>query len=351
MHRSWQSALFALIVANAAVLLVASVLLPSHASAIAQSYRRSLSSFDAASLIGSLSVLAVCLLVELRIVGWERSALRRLLWPSRSARHDLILGTISLSGFSIVLFMLFTAGLVPMASGESRHWAAMLGMRPFDSPVLQFGVTFLTREFLGYWFHRGMHTFAFTWEAHKYHHAATEFTMLTASRHHIVETALSHLCLTLPLAFLGMTGDMFAAITIVSDVLGRFNHSRLDWTFGWWGRWLVVSPMAHRIHHSLLSEHWDKNFGNTLLIWDRLFGTWYAGKTVNREVGVTDNYFERETVVAGYVACYCRVISQCQRSLLTNEWLLSTRREQEIAAREPMVQPDVGDTVPLRRAA
>jgi len=347
---SWLHSLLALILANAAVLLVASMLLPAHASAILQCYSRTFASFDGTKLILSLSILAACLLVELRLLGWQRCALRRLLRPSRSALHDLIVGAINLSGFSMVLFLFFTAGLMPVAAGESRQWVAMLGIRPFDSPVLQFAMTFLAREFLGYWFHRGMHTFAFAWEAHKYHHAATEFTMLTASRHHIVETAMSHLFLTLPLVFLGMTGDVFVALTIASDVLGRFNHSLLDWKFGWLGSWLLVSPVTHRIHHSPLPEHWDKNFSNNLLIWDRLFGTWYAGDTVNADVGVSDNYFERETVAGGYVNCYRLAVSQFLSSLLTNEWLLSTRRRRRMAPSEPKLGPAVIEDA-RRRAA
>jgi sterol desaturase/sphingolipid hydroxylase (fatty acid hydroxylase superfamily) len=212
-------------------------------------------------------------------------------------------------------------------------------------------VTFLVREFMGYWFHRGMHTLAFAWEAHKYHHAATEFTMLAASRHHIVETALGHLFLTLPMVLLGMTGETFVAVTIVSDILARFNHSMLNWNFGWWGRWLVVSPLAHRVHHSPLPEHWDKNFGNSLLLWDRVFGTWYAGNTVSTEIGVSDNYFERETVAGGYVTCYGLAVSQFVRSLVTSEWLLSTRRERLRAQSESMPGPVVSDNAPVRRAA
>jgi sterol desaturase/sphingolipid hydroxylase (fatty acid hydroxylase superfamily) len=348
---SWRSSLCALIVANAAVLLVAAAVLPAHASAIVRSYQRTFAGFDDSRLVTSLAILAGCLMVEMWWLGWRNCSLRRLLRPSPSALHDLILGTITLSGFSVVLFLFFTAGLIPVASEESRTWIARLGIRPIESPLLQFVTTLLTREFLGYWFHRGMHCFAFAWEAHKYHHAATEFTMLAASRHHIVETALSHVCLTLPLVFLGMTGDTFVAVTIVSDVLGRFHHSMLAWRLGWWGRWLLVSPVAHRIHHSMLPEHWDKNFGNNLLIWDRLFGTWYSGDTVNSDVGVSDNYFERESVVAGYVTCYQLALRQFLQSLLTNEWWLSTRRSRRQAQPESKPVVDAIEPTSDRRAA
>jgi hypothetical protein len=36
---------------------------------------------------------------------------------------------------------------------------------------------------------------------------------------------------------------------------------------------LLVSPNYHRVHHSLTSEHIDRNFVNWFPVWDLLFGT------------------------------------------------------------------------------
>jgi hypothetical protein len=38
---------------------------------------------------------------------------------------------------------------------------------------------------------------------------------------------------------------------------------------------LLVSTQTHRIHHSILPQHRDKNFANWFPIWDILFGTYY----------------------------------------------------------------------------
>ena len=55
-------------------------------------------------------------------------------------------------------------------------------------------------------------------------------------------------------------------------VLNMLHHSQIISNFGLFGK-VLVSPLHHRIHHSMSSEHIDKNFGNTLIIWDKLFGT------------------------------------------------------------------------------
>jgi hypothetical protein len=41
---------------------------------------------------------------------------------------------------------------------------------------------------------------------------------------------------------------------------------------------LVNSPQWHRIHHSAMPEHRDKNFASLLPLWDILFGTAWIPK-------------------------------------------------------------------------
>jgi sterol desaturase/sphingolipid hydroxylase (fatty acid hydroxylase superfamily) len=41
-------------------------------------------------------------------------------------------------------------------------------------------------------------------------------------------------------------------------------------------RWIVVTPDMHRVHHSILPEETNSNFGFNLPWWDRLFGTYRA---------------------------------------------------------------------------
>ena len=38
--------------------------------------------------------------------------------------------------------------------------------------------------------------------------------------------------------------------------------------------WVLVTPSAHRVHHGTNPEYLDKNYGNLLIIWDRMFGTY-----------------------------------------------------------------------------
>lgn len=40
-----------------------------------------------------------------------------------------------------------------------------------------------------------------------------------------------------------------------------------------WTR-LLATPANHRVHHGTESKYLDKNYGQVLIIWDSLFGTW-----------------------------------------------------------------------------
>ena len=69
---------------------------------------------------------------------------------------------------------------------------------------------------------------------------------------------------------------LIANATLISTVLilDALRHSHLPVSFGPLDRYLV-SPHMHQLHHSVKVEHWDKNMGDKLFIWDRLFGTGY----------------------------------------------------------------------------
>jgi sterol desaturase/sphingolipid hydroxylase (fatty acid hydroxylase superfamily) len=50
-------------------------------------------------------------------------------------------------------------------------------------------------------------------------------------------------------------------------------------------RWVLISPALHRIHHSLEETAQQRNFGDTFVIWDRIFGT-YADERLAHDVGI-----------------------------------------------------------------
>src|ERR1700730_11405790 len=56
-------------------------------------------------------------------------------------------------------------------------------------------------------------------------------------------------------------------------LLSMLYHSAIRVRLPWLER-VLVTPQVHRIHHSIDSEHYNRNFADALPIFDILFGTY-----------------------------------------------------------------------------
>jgi sterol desaturase/sphingolipid hydroxylase (fatty acid hydroxylase superfamily) len=144
--------------------------------------------------------------------------------------------------------------------------------------VMAFLIWVFATDFFYYWFHRFEHE-SFLWQQHKVHHMDEHVSAITARRVHWLEN-LGYLPLvTLPTALLfkfdpATGGIALGVIAIFTDLWQSFFHANLKVGFGWASP-LFVSPQIHRIHHSRLPQHRDKNFAGYFPILDVLFGTYY----------------------------------------------------------------------------
>ena len=98
--------------------------------------------------------------------------------------------------------------------------------------------------------------------------------MLTRYRGHFLETAMKRVFDVIPFAIFGSI-ESYLAVTVLVEMHQLALHSAFTSNWGWIGRYVLVSPAAHRIHHSAASKHFDRNMGNTFIVWDRLFGTYH----------------------------------------------------------------------------
>ena len=147
-------------------------------------------------------------------------------------------------------------------------------------------VGLLVLTFLDYWAHRFLHRVPSLWHIHKIHHSVTNLNCGSIYHKHFLELIL-HTPFAV-MASLGLGTELvapFGIIVIAIDVLG---HSNVRIDLGWLS-YIVSTPQAHRIHHSIDPKHYDTNFGTTLMIWDHVFRTFHYDR-LNPPVGygVTD---------------------------------------------------------------
>jgi len=147
-------------------------------------------------------------------------------------------------------------------------------------------VVFVVGDFANYVSHYLQHFVPALWELHKVHHSATFLNPLTTARMHPLGNAFDGVVsATLDGIPIGIFGFLFGftvpdALILAANanligtiaVLDVLRHSHFPVSFGPLDR-VILSPHMHQLHHSAKLEHWDRNFGNKLSIWDWCFGT------------------------------------------------------------------------------
>ena len=255
--------------------------------------------------VGHLTFMAGVVLafaIEIGFVGYRDSSLARVLRPSRSTIIDLFCVFSVVTGISWFLTTLCSFGLAgPVANRLSA--LAPNGLLAVHNPILQAFWILVIGDFFKYWLHFFEHKVPFWWQAHKFHHSATEMNIVTASREHPVQSAFDFMAMAIPNALMAGDATQFLLLQVLTSIGGGVNHSMLEWRYGWIGRWVLVSPVTHRIHHSALIEHHDRNFGATFVIWDRLFGTYYGGTSLNATVDVVGNPYNRHPLPYDLLLC------------------------------------------------
>ena len=177
---------------------------------------------------------------------------------------------------------------------------------------------FLFEDFSKYIVHRWMHKLPFLWAFHKVHHSAEKLTPLTVFRTHPVEGVVfsfrSAVVQGISISFFYyLFGNKVDLATILGvnvflfffNVLGsNLRHSHISIRYWTWLERFLISPAQHQLHHSIAEEHYDKNFGASLAVWDWMFGSLHLSvEKEDFQMGVkeTDEY-DAHSLKAIYVA-------------------------------------------------
>ncbi len=233
---------------------------------------------------------AVVLIIDLLALGWHDSSVRRLISPNVSARIDLLSFLIfSHLRLGWIFFHVVTFGLFALVGTMVGDWTGSpRALQYIENPLLQFLASMVARDFFVYWTHRFQHRVEWLWHQHTLHHSATQFNVVTVHRVNPLEEQFGSAISGFWLALLGTPIETYLLIIFMSQCQQLLIHSGVKWDFGWFGRWIYVSPAYHRIHHSAEPCHFDRNFSTQLVIWDRMFGTYYVGDKQAIRLGLDD---------------------------------------------------------------
>ena len=162
---------------------------------------------------------------------------------------------------------------------EAHRWFT------FTSALLTWVVAFIGVDLAYYWWHRASHEVNFLWAAHVVHHQSEDYNLAVALRQSAL-TSWTALVFYLPLALLGVPPLVFATTLAFSTLYQFWIHTQLVAPQHGVVDYVLNLPSHHRVHHAVNPRYLDKNYGATLIVWDRWFGT-YEAETEPPVYGIT----------------------------------------------------------------
>ena len=132
-------------------------------------------------------------------------------------------------------------------------------------------MTFISIDLVFYVYHRMSHRIRFLWAIHLSHHSSEEMNFAVSFRQAWFGP-ISKIPFFMVLPLLGFDPTIIAVAGVISTLWGIVGHTQVIDKLGPL-EWIFNTPSHHRVHHGSNKQYIDKNYGNLLIIWDRMFGT------------------------------------------------------------------------------
>lgn len=147
----------------------------------------------------------------------------------------------------------------------------VLGQLPLPLQVL---IGLVGAEFGLYWVHRLAHEWPLLWRFHAVHHSVRRLWLVNTGRFHFVDSLDSVLASMPFLLFSGLSMDAVVWVSALTAYIGVLTHCNVDLRPGALA-WIFNTPDLHRWHHADDPVHGNCNYGENLMLWDQLFGTFH----------------------------------------------------------------------------
>ena len=148
-------------------------------------------------------------------------------------------------------------------------------------PAVSFLIYLVLLDFVDYIYHRASHVFNWWWQLHALHHSQTVMTAWSDNRNHILDDIMRAVVMSFVALMFGVSPGQFILLIALSEFIQSWQHANIKVHLGP-AKYLLVSPMFHRMHHAVGYGHEAKgkpgvlggcNFGVLFPWWDMLFRT------------------------------------------------------------------------------
>ena len=132
-------------------------------------------------------------------------------------------------------------------------------------------VCFILLDFCRYWAHRIAHEQRFWWSTHEVHHSSTHYNFSVSFR--LSWTQNIKIIFFIPVIMMSFNPVVFFIVHQVAILYQFWIHTELIRKLPKPIEFIFTTPSHHRVHHGVNPKYIDRNYGSTLIIWDRIFGT------------------------------------------------------------------------------
>lgn len=205
--------------------------------------------------------------------GWETLRPRRPRISNQLWHWANNLGLVFLN--TAILRLVFPLLAVGMALKAQQMGWGILNI--VDLPLwVAVVIAIVIQDLVIYCQHVMVHYVPIFWRLHRVHHADRDYDMTTGARFHPLEIILSMLIKLLTVFLLGPPVVGVIIFEIILSTAAMFNHSNagLPKPIDRIVRLFLVTPDMHRVHHSIHSDEFNRNFGFNLPWWDYIFRTY-----------------------------------------------------------------------------
>lgn len=183
---------------------------------------------------------------------------------------DLVHTAFTKSFVQLLVVSLTWLGLATVVGGEQGT-----GIWPNHWPMFfQVALGLVVAEFGLYWAHRLAHEWMPLWWFHAVHHSSKKLWFFNTGRFHIIDTLTSLIFSAPLLALAGAPKDVVLWFASITAYIGFLTHANIRVRCGWLN-YIFNTPTLHRWHHSKDLREGNKNYGENLMLWDLVFGTYY----------------------------------------------------------------------------
>ena len=209
------------------------------------------------------------------LASWEFFAPRRTQRISRWVRWPSNIGLSLIS--TILVRIISPSAVVGVALVAEQRSLGLLNLVAIPN-WLAIILAVVLLDLAVYFQHRVFHRIPMLWRLHRMHHADLEFDVTTGSRFHPIEILISLAFKIVVVLLFGTSAIAVLVFEVLLNGTAMFNHGniKIPVITDKFLRWMVVTPDMHRVHHSIVHDEMNSNFGFNVPWWDRLLGTYRA---------------------------------------------------------------------------